>query len=532
MNRFLLRITFSCTFFPILAATLPQLNPLRAATNYTDVILFGSELGWKFGSRLDSYKDTLAVGFFIPPHYEGPINGYVYIYKRLENVWHHTGTLDLGADSVPAGLALSDYLLVGVPNYNSSTAVAYLYPPQGTNWLNPVPIFPPDPLAPGRFGASVAMSGSISAIAAPAEDQGVVYVYEGLGDPTWRLQARLTPSDTGQTNDTFSEVKLSGKTLLVDSGDDAYVFEGLGTNWHFQARLAPPTTNSLPGSAALDRNVAVVNSFVFVRQGTNWIQTQQLLPSVAAPGSLKSAAIEGNTIVISEWNSFPTGTKGAAFVFQFDGSSWRQVDHLAPAPYGPATSAFGETLDIHQGTIFVGDPDHWQGMIMNPTGAVYVWTPLAGPPSPASATAEIYNGFVVGINITDPGAGYTYPPFVRLIGGGTGASARAILVGDRLQSIQIVNSGTGYTSPPTVFIQSPSDGPGASESLGLRISYATVTFPLVPGKRYSLESSFDQSTWTALGEPFIAQQESLTEEFPVEQTGRLFRVVEIGLSPN
>ena len=527
-------LSVSTALILMLAASLPRVNCSRAATNYTQSFLPGSPSGRSFGRSIDIYQDTLAVGLSLSPE-----SGGVYTYKLLQNDWQHTATLDIAAepgdDDFGAAVALDGFLLVGVPNRNSSfIGTAYLFRPQGTNWLPPVPMFPPDNSVIGRFGASVAKSGSTIAVAATTEGQGAVYVYEGFGDPTWHLQARLTSSNAGQTGDSFSRVELSGNTLLVDSGDDAYVFERTSTNWNFQARLAPPTTNSLPGSTALDQNVAVVNGFVFVRHGTNWLQTQQLLPSPATPSFGRSAAMEGNTIVVGAWNTFYTSsTQGTAFVFQFNGSSWVQVDQLIPSNPTGVSGEYGLTLAIDQGTILVGDPNHILNNILMPTGAAYVWTPLSGAPSAASATADIYNGFVVGINLTDPGSGYTYPPFVRLIGGGgTGASAVATVVSNRLESIEIVNSGSGYTSAPTVVIQCPAEGPGASEFLDLRITYAAVTFDLTPGKRYTLESSFDRSTWTALGEPFIAQQETFTEEFPVEQTGRFFRLVEIGASSN
>lgn len=517
----------------LLAVSLSDFNDARGATNYTESFLPGPQLNRTFGRSLEMDGDTLAVSLALTPE-----SGGVYIYKLLENIWVLTATLNIAAepgdDDFGADVALDAFLLAGTPNRNSAFkgSVLILRPAEeGTDWLPQATLLPPNEFATGRFGSSVAKDGSTIAVAAPTEESGVVYVYAGVGDPTWQLQARLTASDSGQT-DSFSQVELSGNTLLVDSGDDAYVFERSGTNWIFQARLAPPTTNSLPGSAALDQNVAVVNGFVFVRHGTNWIQTQQLVPSPVVAGFGRSAAIEGNTIVVSAWDTFySSSTQGTAFVFQYDGSSWVQMDQLTPGDLTGVSGEYGLALAIDGGRIVVGDPNHIQNDILMPTGAAHVWTPLASAPSPAVANAEVYNGFVVAINITDQGSGFTYPPLVRLIGGGgSGASAVASVVSNRLESIQIVNSGSGYTSAPTVVIQLPAQGPGASEFLDLRITYASVTFDLVPGKRYLLESSFDRSTWTALDEPFVALQEALTANFPVEQTGRFFRLTEIGTS--
>lgn len=534
LHQLFIRVSVGAALFWLLETSLPPLNDARAATNYTETILPGMESARTFGRAVDIEGETLAVS--LAPSFE---RGGIYIYKFVENNWVRTATLDIGAeagdDDFGADIALAGFLVAGTPLRNSvfkGSTIVLRPSAMGTDWVPQAALFPPNDSAIGRFGASVAKCGSTIAVVAPTEEQGVVYVYAGVGDPTWRLEARLTPSNAGQTNDSFSRVDLSNNTLLVDSGNDAYIFERSGTNWNFQARLAPPTTNSLPCSTALDQNVAVVNGFVFVRHGTTWLQAPPL-PSSATPGFGRSAAIEGNTIVVGAWDTFySSGTQGAAFVFQFDGSSWRQIDQLTPS--GPGVSGeYGKALAIDRGIILVGDPNHIQNDILMPIGAVHVWTPRTATPSPASATAQLYNGFVVGVNLTDPGSGYAYTPFVRLIGGGgAGASAVATVVSNRVESIEIVNSGRGYTSAPTVVIQCPAEGPGASEFLDLRITSAAVTFDLIPGKRYTLESSFDRSIWTALGEPFIAQQATLTEEFPVEQTGRFFRLVEIGASSN
>ncbi|MGZ8939298.1 MAG: hypothetical protein ACXW32_08825, partial [Limisphaerales bacterium] len=519
------RFSLSTALFWLLAASLPHLNDARAATNYTETFLPGVQSARSFGRALDIEGDTLAVS--LAPSFEW---GGIYIYKFLENSWVRTATLDIGAeagdDDFGADVALAGFLVAGTPLRNSvfkGSTIVLRSSTMGTDWLPQAALFPPNNSVIGRFGASVAKSGSTIAVVAPTEEQGAVYVYAGVGDPTWQLQARLTAADGGAIGDSFAGVELSNNTLLVDSGNDAYVFERSGTNWVFQARLSPPPLSGHTGRTALDQNVAVVNGYVFVRHGTKWVRSQESLPSSSTTGFGRAAAIEGNTLVIS--------AQGAAFVFQYNGSSWVQVDQLTPSDPTGVSGEYGYTLAINQGRILVGDQNHNQSG--EQTGAVHVWTPRAAPPSPASATAQHYNGFVVGINLTDPGSGYTYTPFVRLIGGGgIGASAVATVVSNRVESIEIVNSGIGYTSAPTVVIQSPAEGPGASEFLDLRITYAAVTFELIPGKRYTLESSFDRSTWTAVGEPFIAQQATLTEEFAVEQTGRFFRLTEIGASPS
>jgi hypothetical protein len=75
------------------------------------------------------------------------------------------------------------------------------------------------------------------------------------------------------------------------------------------------------------------------------------------------------------------------------------------------------------------------------------------PPSNATGTAVVSSGFVIGVNITYSGSGYTNTPSIRFIGGGgTGAAGFAVVSNGYITSIVITNTGFGYTNPPVVVI--------------------------------------------------------------------------------
>jgi hypothetical protein len=77
-------------------------------------------------------------------------------------------------------------------------------------------------------------------------------------------------------------------------------------------------------------------------------------------------------------------------------------------------------------------------------------------PYPATATATIVNGFVVGATVVDSGCGYTNTPLVQIFGGGgTGATAIALVTNGLVEGITITDAGSGYTSTPSVFISTP-----------------------------------------------------------------------------
>lgn len=164
------------------------------------------------------------------------------------------------------------------------------------------------------------------------------------------------------------------------------------------------------------------------------------------------------------------------------------------------------------------------------TGSGYTSTPTITidpppfPPRRATGTTQVINGFVVGATVSDGGFGYTQPPNILLIGGGgTGATATAIVQNGVVTGITIVNSGTGYTSAPVVRIASPPFSP----SLSVEVSRVTVTLKVVQGLKYQLESTADMSTWSPTGPAFVAEDESVIQEFPVNTTGRYFRIRQV-----
>ena len=88
---------------------------------------------------------------------------------------------------------------------------------------------------------------------------------------------------------------------------------------------------------------------------------------------------------------------------------------------------------------------------------------------------------------------------------------------------KITNPGSNYTSAPTVLVASPPFTPEVS----VAVSKVSVSMKVVLGKTYQIQSSSDSSNWTAVGPPFVADSESISQEFAVAETGRFFRVVEV-----
>ncbi len=146
-----------------------------------------------------------------------------------------------------------------------------------------------------------------------------------------------------------------------------------------------------------------------------------------------------------------------------------------------------------------------------------------GKPAVARGVAQVVNGFVVGVNVINTGFGYTNTPAVRFLGGGgNGAVARAVVSNGVVVAVNIDNTGRGYTNTPAVKIASPGGLPG----LAIKTKRVEVELSLVLGRRYRLDSSQDLAVWT-LGEAFVAEDETLSREFDVQDSGRYFRVIEV-----
>jgi hypothetical protein len=181
--------------------------------------------------------------------------------------------------------------------------------------------------------------------------------------------------------------------------------------------------------------------------------------------------------------------------------------------------AAGDTIDFMSGRGADGDV-YGSGLKMQIT----LTTPSICSPHAAKATAVTVNGFVVGINISDEGCGYTNVPTVKISGGGgSGATAIATINNGAVTGVVITDAGLGYTNVPSVLIASPEFTPW----LDICVSKVKVTEHLVLGLNYILESSPDLSTWTQVGGQFTAGSELITQEFDVEVTGRYFRLRQV-----
>lgn len=112
-----------------------------------------------------------------------------------------------------------------------------------------------------------------------------------------------------------------------------------------------------------------------------------------------------------------------------------------------------------------------QGVELSNPGSGYTSSPgivfIGGGGSGAAATAIIGNGVVGIVTITNGGSGYATSPSVTFTGPGIGTTAKAYAVvstAGTISQIRIIDAGIGYTISPTITIQSPyTSGSGSYE---------------------------------------------------------------------
>lgn len=136
------------------------------------------------------------------------------------------------------------------------------------------------------------------------------------------------------------------------------------------------------------------------------------------------------------------------------------VKRLQPvAPMIGDGERFGSSVVWEGACILVGSSGN---KVLAGNGGIYIYdanelvNPGAIPLRAASGNATVAGVFVVGVNLTDGGCGYTNTPMVRFVGGGgSGAQAVAVVSNGVVVAVNVMNAGYGYTSTPMVVIAPP-----------------------------------------------------------------------------
>ncbi len=241
----------------------------------------------------------------------------------------------------------SAHAIVGANGSNSNAGAAYAYYYTDGGWEQEYKFLPSDGATGDEFGWNVDISGNRAIISAHkntgnGSGSGAAYIFERNEYEEWNQVAKLTPSD-GAAGDFF------GWAVAIDNDI---------------AVITASSKNSLKGAA-----------YVFEFDGTNWNETAILEASDGQSGHRFgwSCAIQDAHIVIGAITA--QSDKGAAYVFNNDGSNWTEQTILT-APNGMAADRFGRSVTISGQYIVVGayrNDDAGPNM-----GAVYIYSNQGG----------------------------------------------------------------------------------------------------------------------------------------------------------
>jgi len=249
----------------------------------------------------------------------------------------------------------------------------------------------------------------------------------------------------------------------------------------------------------------------------------------------------GPFTMTNQWVFFAGTWDGSVQNLYVNGTNAAQNVHVSPG--GIDDVAMGSDLQIGRSTLpafpypYTGDID--QLTLYNralSADEVFQLYQLGAPPQPlatAEAVARVDGGFVVGIDVTDPGFGYTNAPLVTITGGG-GANATAVATistNGLVSSIKITNPGSGYTNVPSVTIAPPVRTRVIPPSLDARVKSIEVTMHVTSQRSYVIETTVDFQNWVQVGSAFIAQSDTVVQDFDVTSANTFFRLRDVTTVP-
>jgi hypothetical protein len=313
--------------------------------------------------------------------------GAAYVYRRDGDAWNYAQRLTASEatpyDRFGTSLAMDgDRIVIGAPTHpgeESNSGEAYVFEPDGGQWVERARLAPNDVRTGDEFGHLVAVSGDRIAVAAVSGDifgraPGSVYLFERDGDG-WAQVERYTATDG-------SNGKLFGDALALGAQD---VF--VGARWD-----SPPDQKdrgAIYSYALRDCNANGREDRCDIQQCASTDcngdeipdecqetppsdETQLLASDAEAYDEFATAvAIRGAWAVVGAWRDDDYGNdSGAAYIFQFANGEWTEAARVT-ASDASDSGWFGQSVAIEGDVIIVGAPGATVGNAR--PGAAYIF---------------------------------------------------------------------------------------------------------------------------------------------------------------
>ena len=213
-----------------------------------------------------------------------------------------------------------------------------------------VPSFDPEGT---DFGNAVAIDGDVAVVGARFVDKVVVFRKSGL---IWQMEDEIEGSDVAAGDEFGGAVALDGIQVVVGArrhdaeGFDAgaaYVFNFVGIDWIETAKLTAgePVARAVFGSSvSLDGDRIVIGApmnppaavagaaYIFDFSGTSWNETAILTASNSSLGDDfgSSSLVEGDVVYVGSFENHPVLCCGSLYVFEKNGPNWTQTANIHP----------------------------------------------------------------------------------------------------------------------------------------------------------------------------------------------------------
>lgn len=236
----------------------------------------------------------------------------------------------------------------------------------------------------GQFGFAVSIDADRAVVGGPGlSGTGLVLVFE-YRENKWVETAVLQAEDADGGDFFGFSVDIDGDRVLVGAvGDDengsfsgsAYVFESDGSAWNQVAKLLPDEgamrdqfgiSVSISGTRALvgangTENLSADASgaaYVFNFEDSSWTQEAKLVPLSGADREFgTSVSVSGDRLLVGAPGNNSGVAAGAAHVFDHTGSGWSETAEISPLD-GNLGDLFGASVNLLGDRAVVGAPRH------------------------------------------------------------------------------------------------------------------------------------------------------------------------------
>ena len=291
-------------------------------------------------------------------------------------------------------------------------------PPSRTNILYEYEeIYDPNPNQNDEFGTRVAILGNYAVVGAPASldsngvNAGTAYIYRFDGI-SWNFMQQLEGTN-GQSWDKFGgSVSIGGDTIITigayaddvgatnagsvyvyrhDYVSDSFLLEqniisnDQGISDYFGRSVSNIHNYIVVGADADDEaGLDAGAAYIFEFDGTSWNQIEKLLPANVTDHDRfgSSVGISGTTAIVgSMQNDNANGTDaGTAYIFSTsNGTTWPLEAQLFAVTHGSANDNFGVSVAIKYNTVIVGaNEDTTNGTL---AGIAYIFDRIPGTAS-------------------------------------------------------------------------------------------------------------------------------------------------------